>query len=697
VADPRIKELAYDALAATLGAPVDLFATALRPLGYRDQPVLGSEFIRQRLPQQQRPEIPSPMPEFQRAARASEIPQVDEFGRVIREAPVPERQFSPMERFVGAAETAETILRGVAGFPVALVGGVAQGIREGDVGARGLEDRMSSILQNLGYMPKTEAGQEMLGETGKFFERLETEYKVPAIGAAPSAVPLLGVRGVPAQVTTAVAEELATPPRGAIGPIQAAREMAPVAQGVEKVRESIVSKNPDIKLDVSESQKSNILTIGRIEVPKEKRGQGIGSSVMNDIIDYADANGKTIALSPSKDFGATSIARLKEFYKDLGFVENKGRNKDFTISESMYRPPAVSANQIETPNFKNWFGDWQASPEMASKVVDAEGKPLAVYHGTARPDRIGEQFRKSRATSGPMSFFTDDPNIASGYAKGKQDTSLAYENTNYESWFKKKEGRSTLNLDQVGARMSQQERQQVLDKLRRIGQDDQGNIVLGEGLVSDSTFDFMLKDPREAGGNPLKLAKQLWLESGTLYGREEDFSKILNLAGVKGFEQDFPTASYPAVYKTFLNIRNPLDTANIDEYTMAQLEYVANRTRKAPQRGGADPWDKNVRDPKEWFRQLKEDYDAGQNSMVWTSIPDWVTKALKNIGYDGIKDSGGKFGGQGHTVWIPFEENQVKSATGNIGTFDPSKKSILRGAAAAPIGAAAVQEEEQVE
>jgi hypothetical protein len=248
VADPRIKELAYDALAATLGAPVDLFATALRPLGYRDQPVLGSQFIRQRLPQQQRPEIPSPMPEFQRAARASEIPQVDEFGRVIREAPVPERQFSPMERFVGAAETAESVLRGVAGFPVALVGGVAQGIREGDVSAKGLEGRMSSILQNLGYTPKTEAGQEMLGQTGKFFERLETEYKLPPIGGAPSAAPLLGVRGVPAQVTTAVAEELATPPRGAIGPIDLARNMTPRSPiGFYSAVEETVANIPQAK------------------------------------------------------------------------------------------------------------------------------------------------------------------------------------------------------------------------------------------------------------------------------------------------------------------------------------------------------------------------------------------------------------------------------------------------------------------
>jgi hypothetical protein len=121
VADPRIKELAFDALAATLGAPVDVFARALRPFGYQAQPVLGSQFIRQRLPQQ---EIPAPQAEFARAARMpspiDQVPQVDEMGRVIRPEPTPERQFSPAERFVGGVETTEAILRGLIGFPLGL-------------------------------------------------------------------------------------------------------------------------------------------------------------------------------------------------------------------------------------------------------------------------------------------------------------------------------------------------------------------------------------------------------------------------------------------------------------------------------------------------------------------------------------------------------------------------------------------------
>ena len=37
---------------------------------------------------------------------------------------------------------------------------------------------------------------------------------------------------------------------------------------------------------------------------------------------------------------------------------------------------------VRTPAFKKWFGDWESDPETASKVVDENGEPLVVYHGT---------------------------------------------------------------------------------------------------------------------------------------------------------------------------------------------------------------------------------------------------------------------------------------------------------------------------
>ena len=38
--------------------------------------------------------------------------------------------------------------------------------------------------------------------------------------------------------------------------------------------------------------------------------------------------------------------------------------------------------QVRTPEFKKWFGDWENDPENASKVVDENGEPLVVYHGS---------------------------------------------------------------------------------------------------------------------------------------------------------------------------------------------------------------------------------------------------------------------------------------------------------------------------
>ena len=63
-----------------------------------------------------------------------------------------------------------------------------------------------------------------------------------------------------------------------------------------------------------------------------------------------------------------------------------------------------------TPAFKKWFGD--------SKVVDAEGKPLVVYHGTRSEDV--NQFRDFAAedfNEQPSFFFTDSADVASTYAE----------------------------------------------------------------------------------------------------------------------------------------------------------------------------------------------------------------------------------------------------------------------------------------
>ncbi|KVD35417.1 hypothetical protein WI84_16235 [Burkholderia ubonensis] len=93
-----------------------------------------------------------------------------------------------------------------------------------------------------------------------------------------------------------------------------------------------------LKVDVSEGR-DGAITLSRIVVPEGERQSGVGSAFMRDLTRYADEHGARIALSPSTDFGASSVGRLRDFYRRHGFVENKGRNRDFEVSESMYREP----------------------------------------------------------------------------------------------------------------------------------------------------------------------------------------------------------------------------------------------------------------------------------------------------------------------------------------------------------------------
>ena len=88
------------------------------------------------------------------------------------------------------------------------------------------------------------------------------------------------------------------------------------------------------------------MVLNKIIIDKESRGGGVGAKAISKMTKYADNEGKIIKLDVGQkgDFGGevTSPAKLKAFYKKLGFVENKGKNKDYEISQGMYRLPNKS-------------------------------------------------------------------------------------------------------------------------------------------------------------------------------------------------------------------------------------------------------------------------------------------------------------------------------------------------------------------
>jgi hypothetical protein len=333
----------------------------------------------------------------------------------------------------------------------------------------------------------------------------------------------------------------------------------------------------------------------------------------------------------------------------------------------------------DTNPFKGWFGEWDVDPTTASKVVDPDGKPMVVYHGTQRADRVGDRFRKSRATSGPMAFFTNDPAIASSYSTNKRDTSAEMP-SDYAGWFKwKGKGmRSPVAIDRAWWNLSPEERAAVNERIYTIGYSDwdasEGPIVAdSQSIMSRDSIDYEL---RQARGNGLRALVEMWLSSGSLFNQEERFLEVLQAAGVKGATLDDPNAARSAVYPVYLSIKNPLDTASIPGDVVSALEQAGKRKRAKQSAGGnPDAWDKNTISGNDWMAALKEDMAKG-TTHAWTRIPDWVTETLSSLGYDGIKDTGGKNGGVQHQVWIPFNETQVKSATGNRGTFDPTSANI---------------------
>ena len=72
--------------------------------------------------------------------------------------------------------------------------------------------------------------------------------------------------------------------------------------------------------------------------------------------------------------------------------------------------------QVRTKAFKEWFGDWENDPANASKVVDENGEPLVVYHGSK--DNTFLIFDASKNDKGKKGFFfTDSKNMGATYGE----------------------------------------------------------------------------------------------------------------------------------------------------------------------------------------------------------------------------------------------------------------------------------------
>jgi hypothetical protein len=138
-------------------------------------------------------------------------------------------------------------------------------------------------------------------------------------------------------------------------------------------------------------EKNGAIYLSEIHIPKERRGAGVGAQAMQELTDYADKTNQKILLTPSTDFGGSSVARLEKFYRRFGFESNKGGKKDYRYIETMIRRPipnparpveavkpvesAIETDHARVQEIKNSIAEGEGILKHKKKVSGAKYSP----------------------------------------------------------------------------------------------------------------------------------------------------------------------------------------------------------------------------------------------------------------------------------------------------------------------------------
>lgn len=103
---------------------------------------------------------------------------------------------------------------------------------------------------------------------------------------------------------------------------------------------------------------------------------------------------KSSSLNETSDIGDLRFSRNEELTEERYNQAKSNGETELTFKQWQ---------QVRSPEFKAWFGDWENNPENASKVVNPKtGEPLVVYHGTLNSFNV---FSNDRG----IHFVSDDP------------------------------------------------------------------------------------------------------------------------------------------------------------------------------------------------------------------------------------------------------------------------------------------------
>lgn len=280
---------------------------------------------------------------------------------------------------------------------------------------------------------------------------------------------------------------------------------------------------------------------------------------------------------------------------------------------------------IYSKEFKDWFGDWENDPEHSSKVIDKDGKPLAVYHGSFS---LFDSFDPNKGHNVPAIWHADRLSIASHWSNTSdihRSPKVVEEFENLKSLVKELESKDTP-FEEVVKKISDFTEENFDTKIKSdssytsIEDCKEYNLDPERYEGISYGYNIIYNNGMESGGN---VRKDLHKYYETLMSYVESMVRNSSRDYINYYDGGF-------LYKNYLNIRKPLIVDAKDE-----------------------PYHK--------IKYKGEYYNTESLAMY-----------AKERGYDGVivknvyeTDYENKKG----TDYIVFNPNQIKSATDNNGNF----------------------------
>ena len=298
--------------------------------------------------------------------------------------------------------------------------------------------------------------------------------------------------------------------------------------------------------------------------------------------------------------------------------------------------------QVRSPEFKAWFGDWENDPENASKVVNPKtGEPLVVYHGTTsaftvfNPKKLGSKtdaksarkgffFSDSIRTGKSYSLISDYDLVPSRYHLSDASLSKFSSKTpkKYRDIYIKYDERYTHFYNEIKS--------------------DMESAITGKGWLAEvdrnkaketvSKYDDEIAEAIKEGLAYNKILDKYFGKLISTYSDVENYkhivTEIANIYASHAASLDTGIGS-PSVMHNYLNIKNIIEI----------------------------------------------DVNGFSNEAAFKNMNKALDKAIK-YGYDGVLVKNIADGGNRSNHYIVFNPNQIKSATDNTGAFSKENDDI---------------------